>query len=117
LTWKVPTLITPYHTTELKTSEQAKNYNSLLLWWRARMQCAWLVVVVVVAAVSGQLLSLAPAVSECNTPWTDCGSTHVKINNVHVKNCCASPCKLVLGQNTTISFTFTPGMHAYTGIV
>ena len=37
------------------------------------MQCAWLVVVVVVAAVSGQLLSLAPEVSECNTPWSDCG--------------------------------------------
>ena len=45
------------------------------------MQCAWLVVVVVVAAVSGQLLSLAPAVSECNTPWTDCGEpSHIAIH-------------------------------------
>ena len=37
------------------------------------------------------------------------GSTDMKIGNVHVENCCSAPCKAILGQSTTFSFTFTLG--------
>ena len=41
------------------------------------------------------------------------GSTHVKINNVVVENCCSSPCKVQRGKSTEFSFTFTPGTQAH----
>ena len=39
------------------------------------------------------------------------GSTDIKIDNVVVENCCAAPCKIERGKNTSFSFTFTPGTH------
>jgi hypothetical protein len=77
------------------------------------MQSAWLLLVAAVAAVavSGPLVlsrSFAPEVGECKTPWTDCGSTGVKISDVTVQGCCSNPCKIKLGGDTKFSFTFTP---------
>ncbi|CAI8032201.1 NPC intracellular cholesterol transporter 2 [Geodia barretti] len=74
------------------------------------MQSVWLLLVAAVA-VTGPLVlngSFAPGVGECKTPWKDCGSTGLKINNVIVQDCCSSPCKVKLGSDTKFSFTFTP---------
>ena len=44
----------------------------------------------------------------CQTPWKDCGSTGMKINNVVVPGCCSNPCQMIKGKNSTITVTFTP---------
>jgi hypothetical protein len=67
------------------------------------MKCVWLLVLAAVVRVP-----LASVDAECKTPWQDCGSTDLKINNVIVKGCCAVPCDVVLGGTTEFSFTFTP---------
>ncbi|KAL5463559.1 hypothetical protein EMCRGX_G032464 [Ephydatia muelleri] len=42
------------------------------------------------------------------TPWKDCGSTNIVINDVDVKGCSVAPCVLTKGGNVSISVTFTP---------
>ena len=42
------------------------------------------------------------------TPWKDCGSTNIVINNVVLEGCSGSPCVLVKGTNETVTITFTP---------
>lgn len=42
------------------------------------------------------------------TPWTDCGSSNLVINDVQVEGCSAAPCLLVKETNVSISITFTP---------
>lgn len=67
------------------------------------MQSVWLLVVAAVVSVH-----LANVEADCKTPWEDCGSTDIKIDNVVVQNCCSSPCTVILGESTKFSFTFTP---------
>ncbi|KAL5463558.1 hypothetical protein EMCRGX_G032463 [Ephydatia muelleri] len=50
------------------------------------------------------------------TPWKDCGSTNVVINNVEVEGCSASPCQLPKGTNVSVAITFTP-KQAFTDLI
>ena len=45
----------------------------------------------------------------CQTPWKDCGSTGMKIDNVVMPGCCSAPCQVPKGKNDSLSVFFTPG--------
>ena len=44
----------------------------------------------------------------CVTPWKDCGSTGMKIDNVTIQGCKCGPCPIKEGTNASISVSFTP---------
>ena len=59
-------------------------------------------------AVVALLGSVVGVLTQCKTPWEDCGSTGVKITNVVIPNCCQNPCVLKRGANNTVTVDFTP---------
>ena len=57
------------------------------------------------------LVCVAEVVTQCNTPFQDCGLSGIKIDKVTLPNCCAAPCVLTRGANHTITVDYTPSKY------
>ena len=40
--------------------------------------------------------------------WRECGTKHVKINDIEIEGCDGTPCKIRKGTNITVTIKFTP---------